>query len=352
MTLLVVHVALALAAHHLPTRETPMNKLTLPRRLTFTDAPRRVNDSTLAYFQNQLEAFDPTLNMPLSEVTWGRDIQLRSGITMIHESSSFTRTTFGTPGTLTADGMPWLNANSTTLPGISVDGEKLVKPIRLLGREISYTSVELERAQAAGLPIDRVKLDALQLAYNLNIDQMVYIGSSDVGAKGLLNNPAVTVTAVANGAGGTPQWTTKTPDEILKDVNALLDASWNATGNTVCPRELRLPPSQYSWICSQKVSSAGNISILQFLEENSIALKTNGTKLNITYCKWLTGIGTGGSDRMVVYTNDQKRVRYPMVPIRAEAAYTLGIKMYRPYIYALGEVEFVFPETALYADGI
>jgi hypothetical protein len=309
-------------------------------------------DSTLAYFVNQLDNLDRKLYEPLYNVTWGRDINLRTGITMANESTSFIRSNIGGIGTQNAQGKPWISPNTTTLPGVSVNGERVVLPLRLLGQEISYTSVELERSQLIGQPIDTQKLDAMNIMYQMNTDEMVYVGDTDVGAKGLLNSNLVTSGAVANGAAGTPAWATKTPDEILKDVNDMVTAAWQASGFAVCPDKVLLPPAQFAYISSQKVSNAGNVSILQFLEDNSIALRVNGRKLEIQPVKWLTGRGASGADRMVAYTNQEDKVRFPMVPVRRETPYYLGIKFNAPYIWAFGEVEFLYPETVIYRDGI
>ena len=309
-------------------------------------------DSTLAYFVNQLDNLDRKLYEPLYNVTWGRDIKLRTGISMANESTSFIRSTLGGVGTQKAQGKPWLAPNSTTIPGVSIDGERIVLPLRLLGQEVSYTSVELERSQLLGQPIDTQKFDALNLMYQMHTDEMVYIGDADVGAKGLVNSSLVTAGSVANGAAGTATWVTKTPNEILKDVNALIETTWAASGYAVCPDKLLLPPAQFAYISSQLISTAGNTSILTFLEDNSISLRVNGRKLDIQPLKWLTGRGAAGVDRMVVYTNDENRVRFPMVPVRRETPYYLGIKFNAPYIWAFGETEFVYPETLRYADGI
>lgn len=318
----------------------------------------KTRDSALSYFVNQLDNLDPRLYQPLVSVSWGRDIKLRPGITMSNESTSFIRSAFAAAGSLanptgnSGGNMPWVSAETTAIPGVSINGERVVLPLRLLAREISYTSPELDRSQLLGQPIDAQKMDAFNVIYQMNTDQMVYVGSSDVGATGLLNSALVTSGAVANGASGSPLWVNKTALEILADVNTLLTSCWLASAYAVCPSSLRLPPAQFSYISSQLVSSAGSISILQFLKQNSIALNINGKELDIQPIKWLPGLGADSTDRMMVYTNELDRVRFPMVPVRREVAYYQGIRFIAPYLWAFGEVELVYPETVQYADGI
>jgi hypothetical protein len=314
----------------------------------------RTKDSTLAYYVNQLENLDRRLYEPLTSVSWGRDIKLRSGIVMGNESTSFIRSAFAAPGTLqnTVGNMPWISSETTAIPGVEVNGQKIVLPLRLLAREISYSSVELDRSALTGQPIDVQKLDAFNILYQMNTDQMVYIGSSDVDATGLINSADVTATTVATGISGSTSWAQKTPVEILADVNTLLQGAWLASAYAVCPSKLLLPPFQFSLIASTLVSSAGNQSILEFLKKNSIALTINGKELDIQPVKWLAAAGSGSADRMVAYTNEEDKVRFPMVPVRRETAYYSGIRFIAPYLWAYGEMEIVYPETVRYADGI
>jgi hypothetical protein len=318
---------------------------------------KKTMDSSLAYFVNQLDAFDTTLHMPLTDVTWGRDIKLRGNVTLANESTSFTRSGFGGVGTQSsklANGpsKPFISPNSTAIPGVSINGEREVTPLRPLAREIGFSFIELQRSQLLGQPIDKQQLDALQMMYQMETDAMVYIGDTDVGAEGLINSSLVTSSVAANGASASPLWSSKTPTEILADVNFILQKAWEASAYAVCPAELRIPPAQYSLISTQLISSAGTVSILKYLSENSIANNINGKPLNIQPLKWCAGAGATASDRMVAYTNDDKRVRFPMVPIQRQTAYYKGIHFLCPYVYAFGEVEFVYPETVRYLDGI
>lgn len=319
----------------------------------------RARDSALAYMVNQLENLDKRLYEPLTSVTWARDMKLRSGITLSDESTSFIQSAFAAPGTLSANlgtnlggNMPWISPETTVIPGVSVNGQKVVLPLRPLARELSYTSIELARSQNTQQPIDVQKLNALNTLYQMNTDQMVYIGSSDVSATGLINNAAVSQAFAANGLSGSALWSTKTPDEILADVNTQIVANWTAAGFAVCPSKLLLPPTNFGYISSQKVSSAGNVSILKFLKENCITLEITGKPLEISPVKWLTGAGSGATNRMVAYTNEEDKVRFPMVPIRRETAYYQGIRFAAPYLWAFGQIEFVYPETVSYVDGI
>lgn len=319
----------------------------------------KTRDSALSYYVNQLDNLDKRLYEPLVSVSWGRDIKLRAGITMANESTSFIRSAFAAAGSLnnpaTANlggNMPWISAETTAIPGVSINGERVVLPLRLLAREVSYTSPELERSNLLGQPIDAQKIDALNILYQMNTDQMVYIGSADVGATGLVNSSLVTSGSVATGLSGSTTWALKTPVEILADINTILKDTWTSSALAVCPDKLLLPPTQFSYLASTLISSAGNMSILEFVKKNSIALTINGRELDIQPVKWLTGRGETATDRMVAYTNDESRVRFPMVPIRRETPYYQGIRFTAPYLWAFGEVEFVYPETARYADGI
>ena len=308
-------------------------------------------DSSLAFLVSQLDALDSKLYEPLYNVTWGRDIKLRSGVGFGHESTSFTRVNYGTMGTVTAGGMPFIADNATTLNNVTVNGERVVLPMRLLGLELAYSSVELDRSQLLGTSIDTQKFNALNTAYQMATDRMVYVGTDEVttggsAVGGLVNSSAVAVSPT------TKAWATATADEILQDINNAIETSWKSTGYAVCPNKILLPPEKFAFISSKRVGDAGNMSVLTYIEENSIALRVNGSKIDIKPVKWLSDAGVGKTTRMVVYTNEEDKVRFPMVPIRREATYNKGINFIAPYIWAFGEVEFVYPETALYVDGI
>ncbi|HET6805744.1 MAG TPA: DUF2184 domain-containing protein [Frateuria sp.] len=309
-------------------------------------------DSTGTFLIGELERLDQRLHEPLVSVTWSRDIDLRSDVSIADEVSSFTNSTFAAAGGNSPNGKAWIGKDASAITGLALDIGKTANPLTLWGMQIGWTIPELESAQKLGRPVDQQKFAGMNLKYNMDVDEQVYIGDTGLGVYGLVNSPLVDTSNVANGASASPLWSTKTPDEILADVNSGTNAAWAASGYAVCPDRLLLPPAQYSYIVSQKVSSAGNISILEFLRMNSLSNAINGRPLDIQPLKWLTGRGAGGTNRMVFYTRDENRVRFPLVPLQRTPLEYRDLRQLTTYFGRLGVVEFVYPETLAYRDGI
>lgn len=309
-------------------------------------------DAAGAFLVGELERLDPTLHDPLVAVTWPRDIDLREDVTLADEDSSFTNSSFASAGGVTPTGKAWISKDANAITGIALDIGKTIHPLYLWGMELKYTLPELASAEKVGRPIDVTKYDGMKLKYQMDIDEMVYTGDVPFGQYGLVNSPLVTATNVVNGASASPLWASKTPDEILNDVNTLLTNVWTASGWALIPSELRVPPTSFGLLVSRKVSDAGNISVLEFLRNNSLSNSANGRPLNIQPLKWLLGRGAGGTNRMFAYTRDKNRVRYPMVPLQRTPLEYRSLYQITTYYGRLGVVEFVYPETLGYADGL
>lgn len=346
---------------HLSTAAALLGSTALPRARTrdMMTFDRRTVDSTGAFLNGELERLDQTLHEPLVSVTWGRDIDLREDVTIADEASSFTNSTFASAGGVVPNGKAWIGKNSDAITGVALDIGKTAQPLTLWGMEIKYTIPELESAMKLGRPVDQQKYAGMQLKYQMDVDEQVYVGDTPMAQYGLVNSPLVTSGNVANGAQGTTEWSTKTPDEILADVNSLLSSTWAASGWAVMPSRLLLPPLQFGYIVSQKVSEAGNVSVLEFLRANSLSNATNGRPLDIQPLKWLVGRGAGGTpgvvgtvDRMVAYTKEKERVRFPMTMLSRTPIEYRSIYQITTYFGRLGVVEFVYPETLQYGDGI
>ena len=314
-------------------------------------------DSLGVFSISQLERYDQTLNEPLYGSTYMRDIQMRTDIGLGYEAASYTQVAYAMPGGTTPNGKQWISALNNVIPGPSVDLGKISQPLWPYGYELSWSVIEQARAQLLGQPIDLQKAEAARMKYEMDCDAMVYVGDSEktlpgstANPAGMLNSSAVTAVNAAYPINGT-----STPQQVLGVINTALTTVYNNTSNNAAytPDQVRLPPTQFSYIVSTINANAGNASILTFLNQNNLSQQNNGRPLNIQAIKWLTAANRGAaSDRMYVYTNSKRFLQFPMVPLQRTPLETRSLQQMVTYYGLLGVVEHRYPETELYVDGV
>ncbi|HBY4776077.1 TPA: DUF2184 domain-containing protein [Klebsiella pneumoniae] len=306
---------------------------------------KATKDAAGVFMVGELERLDQTLNLPQVSYKWSRDMPLRSDVSIADEISSFTNTDFAAAGGVNPNGKNWIGKNSTAIPGVNLLIERTAQPLELWGMELGWTLPELASAMRAGRPVDAQKYDAMQMKWNMDVDEQVYIGDADKGMPGMLNLPSITPVAAA------AAWTATTdPDVIVQDINLVLSSAWVSSGYAMCPRKIGLAPELFGLLASKKVSSAGNISVLEYVKINTIAFQENGEPLEIVSMKWASGRGAGGAHRIVAYTQEEKYIRFPLVPLLSTPLEYRGIYQLTTYYGRLGQVETPYANTIAYLD--
>jgi hypothetical protein len=313
---------------------------------------QQMRDSNMAFYVNALESFDRTINNPLLAYTWSRDVKIRTDVTMGTESTSFMQNTFGAGASTSVNGMPFLNKLSTAIPTLSVDGRKVITPFDYLGMQIEIKDQQIAAARLNQVDLDTQMFDSLQEYYNQTVDEMVYVGSTDVDRTGLVNSALVASGLVAaTGSGGATTFASKTPEQILNDFNEMLMAVYLATGSKYFPNRILIASNVIGELERMSGTSA-TTSIVNYLKLNNSAKQYQNVDLQIFPVKWLNGRGTGSTNRMMAYYDDYKYVRFPMLPIYRAATVQQAFGIATPYGWGFGGVEFVYPMTAIYRDGI
>ena len=186
----------------------------------------------------------------------------------------------------------------------------------------------------------------MQLKWNMDIDEQVYIGDTDLSATGLLNLTQVTPVSAAK----TWLLPTTTPDEIVADINVLLTNAWISSGYAICPAKVGMAPELFAALTTRKVSDAGNISVLEYVRINCISFQENGVPLDIVSMKWASKRGAAGSHRVIAYTQDEKYIRFPLVPMLNTPLEYRGLYQLTTYYGRLGQVETPYGNTISYLD--
>lgn len=321
-------------------------------------APIFMNDaaigSGMAFLTGELEKRDPRLLEPLTSVTWARDIVAKTGGGWADFTSNYF-VDYATSGGA-AGGSGIIGGATNDIPIVQANMSKDVWRVFNFSNILRIPFVDQAKLREAGRSLDDILDDGIRLNYNKSIDNVVYTGIPDIGIYGLVNNPNLIATTAPVGTGGSAAWKTKDPDEILDDVNSIINSTWAESEYdlTGMANHILIPPVQYTYLTGRKVSAAGTDSILKFLLENNIG-KNQGVELFIGPSRWCAGAGIGGTDRMVAYVNDDKRVNFDLpVPLTRvmtqpdvkEMAFMTG------YTAQLGQVKFLYEQCARYMDGI
>lgn len=333
-----------------------MSTLNIPASLRAQDA---ATSGGLAFLVGELEKRDPKLREPLTSVTYPRDIVIKTGGGFVENVSAYNVSYATSAG---ADG-GIIGGETNSIPMMQADIGKDIYKVFSWAHILKVPFVDQQKLQNIGRSLDDLLDKGIRLNHNKTMDRNVYVGFPNLGTYGIVNNPNVTHGSAAVGASGSTLWANKTPDEILDDINEVMNSTWAASEYDLSgmANHILVPPEKYKYLVSRKVSTAGNISILQFLLENNIG-KNQGIDLFIGPCRWCIGsnnggpgAGVGGTDRMVAYANDEDRLQVdetvPLMraitqPDASQVAYLTD------YVAQFGQVKHLFLQPCAYVDGI
>lgn len=318
---------------------------------------QRVTDSAIAngagFLISELEKRDTLLREPLTSYTYPRDIPIKVGGGWV-EFISALNIDYGVAG---GSGDALVHAAGANDPKvIQANLEKDTFKTHVFSIVMRIMFIDMQRSNITGRSLDQMLTRGVRLSYDKHLDQNTYIGMPEYNTTGIVNNPNVTATNVATGASGQTAWSTKTPDEILADINNAIIAGW---GNSeydlsALPNHILLPYAQYNYLAVTKVSQLAEKTILTFLIENNVASK-NGGGLVIGPTQYCEGAGAGNTDRMVSYVNNDRFIAMEeLVPMaRTMTQPNIDALSYDSvYMANLSEVEIFYTQPIRYYDGI
>lgn len=243
----------------------------------------------------------------------------------------------------------FVGTKSLNVPIAEIGTEKVTVPVELGATGYEYSDEELRQAQYLKRPLTQMKANTARRAYEELAQRVGMFGDTTHNLPGFLNNTNVTAATVVNPGSGT-EWVNKTPDQIIFDVNDLFGDIFADTLQVESANTLLLPTRQWNYIASTPRADNSDTSILKWLVSNSPFLTSEA---DIIPTPELSGAGAGGTDRMMAYTKDMEKVVFhiPMV-LRMLEPQRKGRGYEVPGEFKLGGVEFRYPGSARYGDGI
>lgn len=327
----------------------PMTTMQIPGSLRAQDA---ATAGGLAFLVGELEKRDPKLREPMSSVTYARDIVIKTGGGWVENTSAYNVSYASSGG---EDG-GIIGGQTNNIPIMQADIGKDIFKVFNWAHILKVPFIDQQKMQSISRSLDDILDKGIRLTHDKTLDRNVYVGFPKYGTYGLVNNPAVTAGSAPAGAASTTTWKTKTPEEILNDINLIMTDTWGDSEYdlTGMANHILIPPEQYAWLVKTLISTAGSQSILSYLLENNIG-KNQGVDLFIAPCRWCIGAGVGGTDRMVAYAMDEDRIRVQQtVPLSRimTAPSVEQIGYLSAYAGQFGQVEVLAYTCIQYMDGI
>lgn len=245
----------------------------------------------------------------------------------------------------------WIADKASDVPVVGVQMDKGETSIHMAGIGYDYGIEEIAQAQMLGIPLESTKANLARRVSEEMIDRVAFDGDTLKGFSGLFNYPGVTAASVPNGAGGSPLWTSKTGDEALADVNAILSGVYAGTGYTSIADTLLMSLDRQNLLASKRLGETGE-TVLSFLMRANVYTATTGRPLTIRGLRGLETAGAGGTQRMIAYRNAPEvlKMHVPM-PHRFLDVQVQGLRYVVPGIFRLGGLDVRLPKEVRYADG-
>jgi hypothetical protein len=249
----------------------------------------------------------------------------------------------------------WFSAGGDDVPKVALLRDKKETPVAMAAIGYGWNLEELGRAQQLGINLGTEKAQVARRVSEEKIDAVAFTGDAVKGFSGVVNNPGVTAgSAPATGTGSSTEWQSKSPGQILLDINTTLTGIWTGSNTVEMADTLLLPEAELIYIGTTMINDHTETTILDWVKQNNAYTLQTGQPLTIRGVRGLETAGAGGTSRMVAYRNSNEVLElYMPMPFRFFPVWQTGPMRYDvPGAFRIGGVDVKLPSAIRYLDGI
>lgn len=250
----------------------------------------------------------------------------------------------------------WFSGKAQDVPNVELTRDKVETSIAMAAIGYRYDLEELGKAQLLGMNLPTDKANAARRVAEEFIDRVAITGDAAKGLTGLVNAATPTATtAPADGTGSATTFASKTPDQVMRDINGQLSGIFTGSLGTEMADTILLPYAVLLDLSTRRIDAVNQTTILEWIERNNIYTRTTGQPLTIRgVFGHLDTAGAGATKRLVVYRRSPEvlKMHLPM-PFRFLPPWQVGPFLFEvPGIFRLGGVDIRRPASVRYLDGI
>lgn len=256
----------------------------------------------------------------------------------------------------------WQSAAAKDVPLADVSQDQSLRRFHLAAIGYQYNLEEINSTlNVVGGTLPNRRARAARLAYMQFMWNLSLVGDAAKGLGGLTNYVGIpTTSAPADGTGSVTFWVdglgvgTKTPAQIVRDINAGISGGYRASFQTEIADTVALPPEALEYMAGTPYSETTMETILSFVMRTNLYTLKTGQPLTIVAWPELSTAGAGGTGRMVVYKNDEDYVKlhlpmpHKFLPVYADGPFNFLIAG----IFRTGGIEVQSNAAFRYIDGV
>lgn len=234
------------------------------------------------------------------------------------------------------------------LPRADVSGKEYFAIVKTLGASFAYNIQEMRAAIYGNVPLEQRRANAAKRSIAQLENSIAFFGDTASGLTGFINAANITsVTLPADGTGSSKLWSTKTPDQILRDMNLVANTIVSTSLGIEIPDTMLLPLAQYNYVASTARSANSDTTILNYFLQNNPYIK------QVEWLNELLGAGASSADRMMSYRRSPDVLTMEVPSDFEQLEIEIRNLEYKiPCLSRFGGVLVYYPLAISYADGL
>lgn len=203
-----------------------------------------------------------------------------------------------------------INNYADELPRVDVIAKEEPVKVFVLGDAYGYNFREVKNAMFAGVNLSAMKAQQARRGIDVKLNQIAWKGDTAHNIVGFLDNPNISMIALpADGKGSKTTLSTKTTDQMIRDMNDIIDAIPTATNEVEQANTVLMAPAVYRTLSETRIPDGEGQTVLGFLQAVHPEI-TRWMKVGE-----LKGAGTDGTDMVIAGYFDPMYVRFE-IPTR------------------------------------
>ncbi|MES2180714.1 MAG: DUF2184 domain-containing protein [Pseudomonadota bacterium] len=154
-----------------------------------------------------------------------------------------------------------ISSYADDLPMVGINGKQFTSRVKSLGDAYGWSTAEIRAAAATNTPLQSKLATMAKRGHDIAVNKIAWFGDANANLQGFLSNTNIPVYVTpADGTGSSKLWTTKTADQITRDMSELVNLVKTQSLGIHVANELWMPLDEYTLISTKVRGTTANPS--------------------------------------------------------------------------------------------